>query len=73
MRKVRKFTALVWNTDKVWYWQLNGSNGRVIALCPSGGYTSKRNAENAVRSVGRTLLSNTFSFFYPNEQTAAAA
>jgi len=69
----RKFVVTVWRDSTNWYWKLTGSNGTDIAYCPVAGYSSKRNAENAVRSAGRVFAGNAFSFRYPNEQIAAAA
>jgi len=65
-KKERKAQALVWDRDGIWYWQLNGSNGRVLAMCPQTGYSSKRNAENAVQAVTHALKTEFFSFAYPN-------
>ncbi len=42
-----------------WRWQLQASNGRVIAD-GSEGYTSKRNAQNGVRALVRITTSGAF-------------
>jgi len=55
----RKGVVTYWRvgkpTDGVWYWQLNGSNGRLLAGCPVTGYTSLRNAQNAVAAFAKTM------------------
>jgi hypothetical protein len=34
---------------------VNGSNGRLLAGCPAAGYTSRRNAENAVAAFAKAM------------------
>jgi uncharacterized protein YegP (UPF0339 family) len=51
----RKFVVTIWQVNDVWYWQLAGSNGRLMAVCPTTGYTSKRNAENAIEACGKVM------------------
>jgi len=59
--KSRKFQVLIWRSESgLWFWQLNGSNGRMIAGCPATGYTSKRNAENAVESASHAFTNDQF-------------
>jgi uncharacterized protein YegP (UPF0339 family) len=74
MRKERKYVVTVWRvgtpTDGIWYWQLAGSNGRPIAVCPQAGYTSKRNAANAV-NVMMKIMTDRFFTVRVVEQAAA--
>ena len=62
-KKERKFVVTVWLTpaNSTWYWQLNSPNGRLIAVCPSNGYTSKRNAENAVKGFAKAMTRGFFT------------
>ena len=58
--KTRRFQVTIWSTeDGTWYWQLDGSNGRMLA-CPAKGFTSKRNAENALESASRAMTTGEF-------------
>jgi uncharacterized protein YegP (UPF0339 family) len=53
--KERKNVVTYWRVGSQWYWQVNGSNGRLLAGCPAAGYTSRRNAENAVAAFAKAM------------------
>jgi uncharacterized protein YegP (UPF0339 family) len=72
--KERKNVVTYWRVGATWYWQLNGSNGRMLAGCPTAGYTSRRNAENAVDSFAKAMTRKFYTtrVIANNEMQAAA-
>jgi uncharacterized protein YegP (UPF0339 family) len=71
--KERKGVVTYWKVNATWYWQLNGSNGRLLAGCPAAGYTSRRNAENAVAAFAKTMTRKAFTpRIIPTEEKRAA-
>ena len=69
--KPRKYVANIWANNGIWYWQVDGSNGRIMACCPATGYSSKRNAMNALNAARESMSAGFYTEHVHGEKKAA--